>query len=539
MGRNLLLLAFVTVLVRAAMLPYIEDSSAATQYAGNIISSHRADIVDRNNLLLATNMPVHSLYTHPHKIESSTSAARIVDELAEILPEFDKEKYLRKMTGNSPFVWIADKLSPEQHQAILEIGEVGLEIGRREARVYPNGTLASHLLGGSSYGDVDANAAQIKGVAGLELQYEDYLSNRENSNKPLVLSLDLMAQKAVEDVLTTGVDTMNANGGAAVLMDVHSGEIYALASNPDFDPNWRGSYDQKDKTDRNPLFHRAAQGLLELGSVFKVFAVATALELDLVEPDTIVDTRKFLVDGYQIRDAYSPRNSRTVTEIITKSSNVGVARLALEFGASKQREFLNRFGFGEPVNVAESRYIDPGWPSYWAKSTTATVAYGYGVSVTPIHLAAAYSMIVNGGFKVVPTMLRRDSSTDDRESVLSQETSRELRNMLRLNVEEGSATSAQIAGYTIGGKTGTALKLKKGKYTKNKVYSVFAACFPADDPRFVLIVVLDEPNPDGIHDILAGNTVVPVAAEMITRLSSILGIRPKKKETPVRVARLQ
>ncbi|MCY4261135.1 MAG: penicillin-binding transpeptidase domain-containing protein [Rhodobacteraceae bacterium] len=200
---------------------------------------------------------------------------------------------------------------------------------------------------------------------------------------------------------------------------------------------------------------------------------------------------------------------------------------------------MERFGFGEPVDVLESRSIKPLWPSYWAKSTTATIAYGYGLSITPIHLAAAYASLVNGGYKVEPTILRRDVSDYDRPSILNAETSAKMREMLRLNVEEGSGRQAKIEGYPIGGKTGTSLKIKGGKYIKNKVYAAFAACFPADDPRFVLVVIMDEPQPDNIDEILAGNTVVPVAAEMIMRLSPILGIRPSKNDGILHVASLQ
>jgi len=537
-GRGLVVLAFGLVVVWAALLPYFGPPRS---FAGGMtkISSHRSDIVDRNHRLLATNMPVRSLYAHPHNIQSTESAERMTEALARIVPGLNRDAALKKLTGSAPFVWLANRLSPDQYQAIVEIGEAGLEFGRREARLYPNGRLAAHVLGGNRIGRQDAHGAEIIGTAGVELQYNEQLSDPTRHDEPLVLSLDMKAQKAVEDVLAAGTQTLRAHGGSAVLIDVHSGELYAIASYPDFDPNHRNTYDLKDKTAANPLFHRAAQSLLELGSVFKVFAVATALELGLVEPDTVIDTREFLVDTFRIRDVYSPRNERTVTEIVTKSSNVGVARLALEFGQEAQREYLERFGFGQPVDILESRSIEPMWPSYWAKSTTATIAYGYGLSVTPIHLAAAYASLVNGGYRVAPTILRRDSSDLERPAILSTETSRNMREMLRLNVEEGSGTQARIDGYPIGGKTGTSLKIKGGKYVKNKVYAVFAACFPADDPRFVLVVVLDEPQPENVDDILAGNTVVPVAAEMITRLSPILGIRPSKSDTLIHVASLR
>ncbi len=537
-GRDLVVLAFVLVVVWAALLPYLEQPRSGADPAARI-SSHRSDIVDRDHRLLATNLPIRSLYAHPYNIQSTESARRMAEALARIVPGLDPEATLAKLTSSKSFVWLANRLSPDQYQAIVEIGEAGLEFGRREARLYPNGRLASHVLGGNRMGRQDAHGAEIIGTAGVELQYNARLSDAERAHEPLVLSLDMKAQKAVEDVLAAGTQTLHALGGSAVLIDVHSGELYALASYPDFDPNLRNTYDLKDRTSANPLFHRAAQSLLELGSVFKVFAVATALERGLVEPETIVDTRAFTVDTFPIRDAYSPRNQRTVTEIVTKSSNVGVARLALEFGQTVQREYLERFGFGDPVDVLESRSIAPMWPSYWARSTTATIAYGYGLSVTPIHLAAAYASLVNGGYRVEPTILRRDSSELERPVILSAETSRQVREMLRLNVEEGSGTRARVDGYPIGGKTGTSLKIVGGQYVKNKVYAVFAACFPANDPRFVLVVVLDEPQPEGVDDILAGNTVVPVAAEMITRLSPILGIRPSRSDSPFRVATLQ
>ena len=533
-AKYLILVVFIVVLVRTAYVPYMEPKEQLSASAETQLLSQRADIVDRNGLTLATNLPTHSLYAHPKKISSEEAAKVLVNELGKIFPEIDKEIYFKKLTSDKQFVWIRDKLSPEQFEAILNISEVGLEFGPRETRVYPNGNLASHILGGARYGEQGVNSAEVIGAAGVELSFDNYLRDPVNGGNPLVLSMDLKSQSVIENVLKDGVYALKAVGGSAILMDAHSGEIYAMASYPDFDPNHRGSYDLSDSTEKNPLFNQALQGVIEPGSVFKVFAIATALELGLVEPETVIKTTPFKAGGYVIKDGYSPRNERTVIEIMIKSSNVGVARLALNFGAKNQKAFLRKLGFDKAVDIeiSEATTGIPTWSSPWADSTTATVSYGYGLSITPLHLAAGFAAIINGGFKVDPTILRRDISTGERIALISPETSSEIRSMLSLNVEKGSATSAQIDGYQIGGKTGTAQKIKNGKYTKNLVRTTFVSCFPADDPRFVLVVILNEPKPDDVSDILAGNSVVPVAAEMLTRLVPVLGIRPQKRGAP-------
>ena len=492
---------------------------------GNPIIGQRSDIVDRNGRMLATNLATHSLYAHPKDMVDPANAAR---GLAAIFPELDADELLADFTGDRRFLWIRRQISPEQMQAVHDIGSPGLLFGPREMRLYPNGPIAAHILGGASYGREGVASAEVIGVAGVERQFDGFLRDPANEGAPLELSIDLTVQAASEEVLAGGMSIMNAKGATSVLMDVHTGEIIAMASLPDFDPNNRPrvltSGDQSD----SPLFNRAVQGVYELGSTFKIFAVAQAMELGLVNPDTMIDTQGPLAWGrFRIRDFhdYGPRLS--TTDVIVESSNVGTARIAMQIGAERQREFLGSLGFLEPTSVemVEASTGKPLLPANWSELSTMTISYGHGLSSSPLHLAAGYASLLNGGTKVLPTLIRRDTPQYG-PRIVSESVSERARDMLRQVVTRGTASFGEVAGYEVGGKTGTADKPKErgGGYYKDKTISTFASVFPANDPEYVLIVTFDEPseNSGDKPRRTAGWTAVPVAAEMIRPLETFL-----------------
>ena len=370
------------------------------------IAMARADIVDRNGRVLATNLATYALYAQPPMMVDPIRAAT---ELASIFPDLKAEKLLEDFSGSRKFLWIKRKISPEQMQAVHDIGEPGLLFGPREMRLYPNGRLAAHVLGGASFGKEGVNAAEVIGVAGIERRFDDYLRDPANGDMPLMLSIDLTVQAAVERVLYGGMRMMNAKGAAAVLMDVNTGEVISMASLPDFDPNTRPRPLTRGDQSDDPLFNRAVQGVYELGSVFKIFAAAQAYELGLVDPSTEVETKGPMRWGkFTIRDFrnYGPRLS--VTDVIVKSSNIGTARIAVQIGAERQREFLGRLGLLEatPVELTEAPGAKPLLPKNWSELSTMTISYGHGLSSSPLHLAAAYSSLLNGGTRVRPTLIR-------------------------------------------------------------------------------------------------------------------------------------
>lgn len=534
-GRLLLLglmffCAFVVIGGRMGTLASSVPEEPRAAAEGNPIIGQRADIVDRNGRLLATNLDTFSLYAHPRQM---VDPAHTAAQLAAIFPEMDADRLLADFTGERRFLWLRRQMSPEQMQAVHDIGSPGLLFGPREMRLYPNGSLAAHILGGTRYGREGVSSAEVIGVAGVERQFDPFLRDPANEGAPLQLSIDLSIQAATERVLAGGMALMNAKGATAVLMDIHSGEIIAMASLPDFDPNSRPQVAVTGDQSDSPLFNRAVQGVYELGSVFKIFTIAQAMELGLVTADTIIDTTSPLAWGsFRIRDFrnYGPQNS--VTNVIVKSSNVGTARIAMQIGADRQRDFLGQLGLlqATPVELIEAPTGAPLLPRNWSEISTMTISYGHGLSSSPLHLAAAYAAMVNGGTKVEPTLLR---NTDPQPGprVISAAVSQSVVDMLRTTVTEGTASMGDVAGYAVGGKTGTADKPRAagGGYYDDKVISTFAAVFPASDPQYVLITTLDEPvETSGTEPRrTAGWTAVPVAAEIIRRTAPLLGLRPQ------------
>lgn len=524
------LCAFTVIGGRMGVLANSEPSEPRTSVAGADILAQRADIVDRKGRILATNFETHSLYAQPQQMIEPVRAA---DELVKIFPDLDHARLVKDFTGKRKFLWIKKKLSPEQKQAVHDIGEPGLLFGPREMRLYPNGKLAAHVLGGASFGREGVYAAEVIGVAGIEKFYDARLRDPAKGHEPLTLSLDLSVQAAIERVLYGGMSLMNAKGAAAVLMDVQSGELISLASLPDFDPNDRPRPPTEGNASDSPLFNRAVQGLYELGSTFKIFAMAQALELGLVNPETMVDTRGPLRWGkFRIRDFHDYGSQLSATKVIVKSSNIGTARVAQMIGGDRQQTFLKSLGFFEPtgVELVEAAGAKPLLPPKWSELSTMTISYGHGLSASPLHLAAAYATIANGGHKVTPTLLRQPKGQLGPE-VMSEQTAAKSMAMLRKVVSEGTASLGEVPGYAVAGKTGTADKPKENGrgYYEDKVIATFASAFPAHDPKYVLVVSLDEPveTSGDIPRRTAGWTAVPVAAEIIRRVAPLLGLRPE------------
>ena len=529
--------AFTLIGARMGTLAATEPVEPRTAQTGTEITAGRADIVDRNGRVLATNMLTHALYVQTRDMVDPPRVAR---ELAAIFPELDEATLLRRFTDGRSFMWVRKVLSPEQMQQVHEIGDPGLLFGPREMRLYPNGTLAAHVLGGASFGAEGVDSAEVIGMAGIEKAMDMRLRDPATAGTPLQLSLDLTIQAAVEEILGAGIGMMNAKGGAAILMDVKTGEVVALAAGPSFDPNDRPNNPTSGDPSDSVLFNRAIQGIYELGSTFKIFAAAQALELGLLTPETLVDANapmrygKFTIKEFENHN-YGPMLS--VTDIIAKSSNVGTAHIAMMIGAERQQAFLKSLGLfdASPLELIEAKGAKPLRPARWPEIVTITAAYGHGVSGSPMNLATAYATIANGGIKVTPTLLKRTEPMQG-ERVMSEKTALASVAMLRRVVTEGTASLADVPGYAVAGKTGTADKTKKGGgYYDDKVVNTFASVFPANDPKYVLVVTLDEPvetsGPKPRRT--AGWTAVPIAAEIVRRTAPLLGMRPQVEAQPL------
>jgi cell division protein FtsI (penicillin-binding protein 3) len=521
---------FSVIGVRMGTLAATEPEEPRAAVRGNEIVATRADIVDRQGRVLATNMLTHSLYAQPRDM---VDPHHVAVELAKIFPDLDAAALERRFTDGRSFLWIRKVISPEQMQAVHDIGDPGLYFGPREMRLYPNGTLAAHVLGGASFGLEGVDSAEVIGVAGLEKAEDARLRDPALAGTPLQLSIDLTVQAAVEDVLASGMKMMNAKGAAAILMEVHSGEILALASLPSFDPNNRPAPPTSGQPSDSPLFNRAVQGVYELGSTFKIFAAAQAMDLGLVTPETLVEANapmhwgKFTIKEFDNHN-YGPM--ATVSDIIAKSSNVGAAHLGLMIGGERQQAFLRSMGLLDPpqVELVEAPGAKALIPDRWSDIVTITAAYGHGIASSPLNLASAYATLANGGVKVTPTLLHGLNRAPGPQ-IVSAKVASDAIMMMRRVVTEGTATLGDVPGYAVAGKTGTAEKPRKGGgYDREKVINTFACVFPANDPKYVLIVTLDEPvetsGPQPRRT--AGWTAVPVAAEVIRRAAPLLGLRP-------------
>ena len=522
--------AFGVIGARMGVLAATEPSEPRAAAAGSIIQAQRADITDRYGRILATNFETHALYAQPLQM---VDKERVAAELAAIFPDLKQEKLLKDFTGKRKFLWIKKKLSPEQKQAVHNIGDPGLLFGPREMRLYPNGKLAAHVMGGASFGREGVHAAEVIGVAGVEKYFDVELRDPARSGAPLALSLDLTVQAAAERVLYGGMKLMNAKGAASVLMDVHTGEIISIVSLPDFDPNARPSPLIEGDASDSPLFNRAVQGVYELGSAYKIFTAAQAMDLNLVNHQTMIDTGKALrVGGFNIGE-FKKKNYGvlSVADIIVKSSNRGTGRLALQIGVKRQKEFMKLMGFMDytPLEIVEAKGGKPLYPERWTDLSAVTISYGHGISNSPLHLAAGYAALANGGTYIKPTIVKRTGAPQGTR-VMREDTARYARQMLRKVVTEGTASFGEVQGYAVGGKTGTADKPKpRGGYYKDKVIATFASLFPAHNPKYVLVVTLDEPSETSGKKPrrTAGWTAVPVAAEMIGRVAPLLGLRPE------------
>ena len=521
--------SFLAIGLKMGMLSMITPAEpiSSTQILQTL--TKRADILDRNGSILATNLITNALYAKPNLMINKQTAAK---ELVKIFPDLKLLNLISQFEGTKKFIWIKRKISPEQMQAVHELGEPGLKFGPREMRLYPNGRLAAHVLGGVRYGRQSVHSAELVGSAGVELQFDKFLQDELGSGDPLILSLDLGVQSAIGHVLQGGMQLMNAKGAAAILMDIHSGEIISMVSLPDFDPNDRVQKASKKNGSQSSLFNKAVQGRYELGSVFKVFTAAMALEDGIVNQNTLVDTSSPIIWGkHRISNYHRLPEELSFTDVIVKSSNTGTSRLAKELGGVRQKEFLTNLGFFEStgIELVEGKQITSQYPSNWSEISTMTISYGHGISSSPLHLAAAFASVLNGGLKVNPTLLKHNGTDKIRKRVIRSDVSQTLINILYQVVERGTASAARVHGYSVAGKTGTAKKVKpNGGYYNKKNITTFASVFPAEAPKYVLLVTLDEPVVlTGLKSRrTAGWTAAPISSEIIYRAAPLLGVRP-------------
>jgi len=525
---GLFALVFAVVALRVVEIVAVGGGTAESQIARfRIVTppepSH-ADIVDRNGNVLATTLDSPSLYANPKQILDATEAA---NKLVSVFPTLGVAEVFAKLISSKSFVWIRRHLTPAEQYNVNQLGIPGLEFEHEERRVYPDGGLTSHVVG---YAGID-NA----GFAGVERGLDAVLRGRR---EPLQLSLDLRLQYILHEELQRVIDDFTAKGGAGLIMDVNSGEILAMASLPDFDPNHPTAPDPEHPAvalaDR--MFNRVTLGVYELGSIFKIFTVAMALDYGTATVTSTYDaSHPIRIGRFTISDYHGKHRVLSVPEILMYSSNIGAARMAVAAGAQMQREFLTRLGLLETPKIEISEVGTPHYPAKWREVNVMTIAFGHGISVTPLSFATAAAALVNGGILRQATLLKLPAGYEPRgQRVISAKTSEQMRKLMRLVVEHGTGTMAAAPGYVVGGKTGTADKVSGRHYAERKLLSSFVGVFPINDPKYLILTMVDEPHPNKQSHgyATAGWTVAPATSRIIERIAPLLGVQPLDESSP-------
>ncbi len=491
--------------------------------SGDRVATARPDILDRNGKILATDVRMPSLFAEPRRIIDLDEA---VELLTAVLPDLDAADLRERLNTKRGFIWVKREITPKQQQEIHRLGLPGVGFLSENKRTYPNHAEVSHVIG---HVNIDN-----QGIAGLEkwvdgrglaaLHMAGFATDR--LQKPIELALDLRVQHALRDELIFAAEKYKAKAAAGIVSDVRTGEIISMISLPDYDPN-------SPKQANDPLrINRLTTGVFELGSTFKALTVAMALDSGKVNLNSSFDARGSLRYGkFNIGDYHGQNRILTVPEVFTYSSNIGTARMALAMGVEHHKWFLRKIGQLDRLRTELPESAEPIVPKRWGELNTVTIAFGHGLSVAPLQAVAGINALMNGGWLIPPTFLKRSEEEARKlaRQVVKPETSEKMRFLMRLNAEKGSARKAEVAGYYVGGKTGTSEKVIGGRYSKTKLLTTFTAVLPADQPRYQVLIMLDEPQglPETHGYATSGWNAAPTAGKVIARIAPMLGIEPR------------
>jgi cell division protein FtsI (penicillin-binding protein 3) len=487
------------------------------------VATARPDILDRNGEILATDVTVPSLFGEPRRIVDVDEA---VELLTAVIPDLDSNEVRERLSSNKGFVWLKREITPTQMREVHRLGIPSIGFLNENKRVYPNGPTVSHLIG---HVNIDN-----QGIAGIEkwldsrglaaLHMAGFATDR--LQKPVELAVDLRVEHALRDELIAARDKFKALAAAGLVTDVNTGEVIAMVSVPDYDPNH-----PREALDPTRI-NRLTTGVYEMGSTFKLLTIAMGLDSGKVTLNSSFDARTPLRYGrFSISDYHAQRRILTVPEIFTYSSNIGTARIALAMGIDHHQRFLKKMGQLDRLRTELPESAEPLVPKRWKEINTVTIAFGHGLSVAPLQAVMAISALMNGGLLIPPTFLKRTPEEAVRlgKRVVSPETSEKMRYLMRLNAEKGTAAKANIKGYYVGGKTGTSEKVINGRYSKSRLLNSFTAVLPADKPRYLILIMLDEPKAiPGTHGYAtSGWNAVPTGGKLISRIAPLLGVAPR------------
>jgi cell division protein FtsI (penicillin-binding protein 3) len=500
-----------------------DGHSSARRAALDAIATARPDIVDRNGEILATDVKAPSLFGEPRRIIDKDEA---IELLTATLPDLDTGEVRDRLSSKKGFVWLKREINAQQQQDIHRLGIPGIGFLRENKRVYPTGNEVAHLIG---LVNIDN-----QGIAGMEkwldnngladLHRAGFATDR--LQRPIELSVDLRVEHALRDELLKAKDKFHAKAASGLVTNVRTGEIVAMVSVPDFDPN-----NPKEAHDPDRI-NRLTTGVYEMGSTFKAFTLAMALDSGKYDLNSMWDARGPLHYGkFAIHDDEPKGRFLNMKEVFTFSSNVGAARIALSQGVEAHKAFLRKMGQLDRLRTELPESASPLVPRHWSDLNTITIAFGHGMAVAPLQAVMGVSALANGGLLIPPTFLKRseEEARAIAKRVIKPETSEKMRFLMRLNAEIGTARRADVKGYYIGGKTGTAEKVVNGRYAKKKVLTAFTAILPADKPQYQLLIMLDEPQPlkETYGFIQSGWNAVPTAGKVIARIAPLLGIEPR------------
>jgi cell division protein FtsI (penicillin-binding protein 3) len=510
---------------RLVMLAVTSDhASEVRRVTTSEISAARPDIVDRNGEVLATDIKMVSVFAEPRNIVDKDEA---VELLTAVLPDLDARELRERLGTRKGFVWVKREITPKQQAEVHRLGIPGVGFLPENKRVYPNAQAAAHVLGFANVDNVgiagiekyiDGQGLQDLNGAGFNISAADL--------KPVELSVDLRVQHIMRDELVGAMEKYKAKAAAGAVLDVTTGEIVSLVSLPDYDPNNPVDALEKDRINRINV------GVYEMGSTFKAITTAMALDSGKFTINSTLDARSGLRYGkFTIGDYHGTHRILTVPEVFIHSSNIGTARMALGIGVEGHKAFLRKMGQLDRLKTELPENAEPIVPPRWGELNTVTIAFGHGVAVAPLQAVAAVGALVNGGIMIPPTFLKR-SEADAKAlgtRVIKPETSEAMRYVMRLNAEKGSATKAAVAGFYVGGKTGTAEKVIGGRYSKNRLLTTFMAIAPSDKPKYVFLTILDEPQglPETHGFATSGWNASPVTGNIIERSAPLLGIPPR------------
>lgn len=486
------------------------------------LMASRPDILDRNGEVLATDVRTVSLYAEPHKIVDADEAVELLNS---VLPDLDVKGTYKKLSSKSHFQWLRRQLTPKQQNQILALGIPGIGFRPEKRRFYPGGPTASHVIG---HVNIDN-----RGIAGMEKYIDgqglaDLAAVGMTSNAPLEpvkLSLDLRVQNILREELVAGKERYKALAAGGVVLNIHTGEVLAMASIPDYDPNNPVQALEKDN------MNRMSAGTFEMGSTFKTFTTAMALDSGKVKLSDSFDARNSItIGGFTIRDFHAKHRILTMPEIFIYSSNVGTARMADLVGIDAHKHFLTQLGLLSRMQTELPEVATPTQPKVWKKINSITISFGHGVSTTPLQTAVAAAALMNGGKLIPPTFLPRTEEQADQlaQHVVKPSTVEDMKTLFRMNVTNGSGRQAGVPGFDVGGKTGTAEKVVNGRYSSDQRFNAFLSAFPIDNPQYVVLVVVDNPQPEkpGVGA-TAGSNAAPMVGHVISRTAALLGVKPK------------